>query len=393
MRNAFTIAAKDLRLRFRDKSIFILGFIAPFALATIITLAFGGDALGGERTFGLVDQDKSEISRAFAEGLKSRDLEEILITKEYADVEQVRRLIDKGDLSAAFVVPSGFNAAIQSGEKSHIQVLAHPERQISGEIAGAIALGFTSRINSTSLAVSTALAGEGPPSPGRVNALVDEAALIEPPIAVVERSAASSKELKPASYFGPAMAIFFLFFIIQFGARSILIERAQGTLSRLLSTPSSPGAIILGKVMSTFVIGVASLGTLVITTSLVFGAEFGDPLAVAVLCIVTVLAVMGITGFVVTFSKTDQQADSIGGVVVMALALLGGNFIPINQAPELFRRLADFTPNGIALKTFTELIAEGGGLLSILPALASILAFGVVTGGIAVFRARRMVLA
>ena len=42
------------------------------------------------------------------------------------------------------------------------------------------------------------------------------------------------------AYFAPGMAMLFLFFIIGDGARSIVAERKQGTLPRILAAPVSP---------------------------------------------------------------------------------------------------------------------------------------------------------
>ena len=44
MKQMLLIAAKDLKLRVRDRSVFIVGIIAPAMLALIFTFAFG-DAL------------------------------------------------------------------------------------------------------------------------------------------------------------------------------------------------------------------------------------------------------------------------------------------------------------------------------------------------------------
>ena len=57
------------------------------------------------------------------------------------------------------------------------------------------------------------------------------------------------------------------------------------------------------------------------------------------------------------------------------------------------RTIALATPNGLALRGFTDLVADGGGLPSVLPYIAGILAFAVVTGTAAVMRARKLVVA
>ena len=42
-RTALLVAGKDLRQRLRDRSALVIAFVAPFVLASIIGLAFGGD--------------------------------------------------------------------------------------------------------------------------------------------------------------------------------------------------------------------------------------------------------------------------------------------------------------------------------------------------------------
>ena len=93
------------------------------------------------------------------------------------------------------------------------------------------------------------------------------------------------------------MAIFFLFFTVSFGARSILAERRQGTLRRLLATAAPPGGVLAGKALAAFTLGTASVLVMWLATTLVF-----------------------------------------------TLALLGGNFVYLAQLPELLQRLALLPP-------------------------------------------------
>ncbi|MGR6998238.1 ABC transporter permease [Yinghuangia aomiensis] len=51
----------------------------------------------------------------------------------------------------------------------------------------------------------------------------------------------------------PGMGIFFVFFMVGFGARSYFAEQQQGTLDRIAAAPIARGAILLGKSLSTFV--------------------------------------------------------------------------------------------------------------------------------------------
>ena len=62
MSAATQIATKDLRLRVRDRSFFILGVIAPLSLAVILNFVFGDTFTDSsfDLEYGLVDQDQSE---------------------------------------------------------------------------------------------------------------------------------------------------------------------------------------------------------------------------------------------------------------------------------------------------------------------------------------------
>jgi ABC-2 type transport system permease protein len=98
-----------------------------------------------------------------------------------------------------------------------------------------------------------------------------------------------------------------------------------------------------------------------------------------------------VTLFVASFARTDQQAETYTLVVTFAFALLGGNFVgPF--APELLRTLSLATPNGWALRAFTDLGADAASLSSILLTLGVLVAVGVVFGWIGVHRSIRAVI-
>ena len=61
--------------------------------------------------------------------------------------------------------------------------------------------------------------------------------------------------LKPISYFSPAMAIFFLLFLIGYAARSFFVERGEGMIERIRAAPIRPRQIMAGKALSAFVSG------------------------------------------------------------------------------------------------------------------------------------------
>ena len=384
---ALALAAKDLRQRIRDRSFIVMGLVAPLMLAVIISAALGGAVNSFHATFSLYDGDHGPLAAAF---------DQVLASPQLARVASVRRVrsateavaLTRRTVDAAYILPPGFSAAVVSGGRATLQVVRSRSALLGGEIAVEIARGFSARVEATQLAVRTALAAGA--RPADIAALAARAAATPSPISLAD-AAAGGRTLKPASYFGPAMAIFFLFFTVGVGARSLLAERRQGTLARLRASPISPRAVLAGKAIASFTVGLVSMLTLIVASSALLGAQWGQPLAVLGLVVAAVLAAMGITALVISLADTEEQASGYASAVAVVLALLGGNFIPIAQAPAVLRRLTLLTPNGWALRGFSDLGTGGHGLSVVVPSLVALLAFAAATGTLAVARAGRMV--
>lgn len=385
MRNALLLAAKDLKLRLRDRSAIAFAFLAPLGLATIITFAFGGDE-GFHTVFAIVDEDRGEISKAFIEGIEE-GLGDALEIKRPRSESEAREMVDDQDALSAIVIPKGFTQNIQSGTPTRMKVFKNAEARISSAIAEGIAESFAKEIDSGRLAVATAATA----AQRRVDvqALAREAAKDRIPIKITDGKVGATAA-NSASYFGPAMAIFFLSFTVQFGALGILAERNEGTLNRLLASPTGIGMVVLGKSLGAFALGMISLTVMAVVTTVTLGANWGPPLGVAALGALTIIAFMGISAIGATVTRTEEGAQGFVGAVMALFALLGGNFIRITDAPVLMQKLSLATPNGWAIRGFVDL-STGGGLPSIRGPLVALTAISAVAILIAGIRGRKQI--
>jgi ABC-2 type transport system permease protein len=210
------------------------------------------------------------------------------------------------------------------------------------------------------------------------------------PIQAVERPI-GAHELKVISYYSPGMAIFFLLFTISYTARSFFVDRSQGLIERMRAAPVRPVEILLGKAISVFVYGVVSLATIGVVTTAAFGADWGAPLPAALLGLVLVFSVICLTALVIGLARTQRQAEGFASIIVFGLALLGGDFFFISSAPSTIKHLALLTPNGWAIRGFTDLATIGGGFGTIVEPVVAILVFSAVVGAVALSLARRAV--
>ena len=358
------VAGKDLRQRLRDRSALVIAFVAPFVLASIIGLAFGGDD-AFKATYAVADADRGPVAAGFTDGVLASPGLRDLVTVRQVDPGEARALVDRGDADAAFLLPAGFSASVQRGGAATITVVESGENPIAGQVARSLAEAYAAELAATSWPSGPP---STPPASPRQRPRPDGWGSGRPPAGCPcgwPRARSGGRTIEAANYFGPSMAIFFLFFTVSFGARSILAERRQGTMRRLLASAASPGGVLAGKALAAFVLGTASVLVMWLATTLVFGADWGDPVAVVALTVSSVLSAIGVTALVITLARTDEQAEGYSSLVVFTLALLGGNFVYLAQLPELLQRVSLLTPNGWALRGFVDLVADGGGLATV----------------------------
>jgi linearmycin/streptolysin S transport system permease protein len=390
MRAAVLISLKDLKARLRDRSALLFAIVVPLGLAFIFNAIFSGIS-GKAISLGVVNADRGVFAQQFiSQVLGPAGRSGLIAVHPEATVAGARALTAKGTLNAVIVIPAGFSAAVQADRPAAMQVIGNADSPISAEIARSIAERYVAGLIRVRLSVATVVHGGGgqaTPPPSRLRVLAARAAATAAPVAVADVSA-TTKELDQKSFFAAGMAVFFLFFTVSFGVTSLLEERNDGTLARLLAAPISRASILGGKLLTSFLLGVISMAVLVAATSVLFGASWGNPAGVAVLVVAAVLAAMGIMALIATFAKDAEQANMWQTVVAVVLGLLGGTFFSVSQAPGILARLTFVAPQAWFLRGLGDL---RGGNLSVVwvPALA-MLAFAVVAGGVALTRLRRM---
>jgi ABC-2 type transport system permease protein len=385
-RAAVAIAAKDLRRRIRDRTAILVGVVLPFALAGIFSLTLG-DAESGTftATFAIADEDGGELPEAFAETLRGLDF----VTLEPADdAGEAERMAESGEVDAAFVFPEGFSEGASAARGGTITIVTHPGDDVAGLVAGSVAGSFASRIDAVAVSVAVALpAGEHDPD---ATTRVVAAARDAPPVSEVVADDAASHQIGATTFFAIGMAVFFLFFTVEFGVRGLLEERAEGTLARLLVSPIPPSAVLLGKALASFAVGIVSTTLLVVASTLLLDAIWGEPLGVALLVLAGVATAVAVTALVTTLASTPAQAGSYASIVAVVGGLLGGTFFPISQAPGILASLRFLSPQGWLMEGF-QTLASGSNTAAAIPALAGTLVIGGACGAVAWMRASRIV--
>lgn len=388
MRAASRIAAKDLKLRIRDRSAIIIGIIAPLALAFIFDLVFAGAFdQQFDLQYGLVDLDGSEISQGLGDVLEGAQAEGILTLHAYDSADAATQAIDEGDIDAFILMEEGFGQSVLANADASISVVGSVDAPTSTQIAGSFASRYATSVEAIRLGFITA-AASGAPIPS--DEVAPELLSTVSAHSLTDLTAAT-RQLDATTFFAAGMAVFFLFFTVQFGVLGLLEEEREGTLARLQAAPISRASIVLGKALLSVALGLISMAVLVVATQLLIGATWGAPLGVAVLVVAGVLASVGIMGLVASVAKTAEGAGNLGAIIAVVLGMLGGVFFQLGTGDDFLSRLTYITPHAWFMEGLANL-ADGAPWTAALPAAGAIMVFAVVTGAIAwVFLRRRFV--
>jgi ABC-2 type transport system permease protein len=392
MRAALLIAAKDLRQKLRDRSALLVSIVAPFALAALFASVLGGLQQDFHARWALVDLDEGEVATGLAAGpLRGMQEAGVLTLERLDSVEAARAAVEEGSVETAIVIPAGFSAAALVGSPTEVELIVDPDASISGQVAASVLDGFAQQVNAVQLTVATSISAAGGfPDPETTAAMVARARSMADPVTIAD-VAAEDRQAPMSTYYAAAMAIVFVFFSAQFGLVSLHAERRDGTLARLLASPLHWWSIVAGKTIVSLVMALVSLSVIVLGTSLLLGARWGDPLVVAALIVAAAVAATGIALLAVAFTRSEEQAGSAIAVVTMTLAILGGAFFPANQGPELMSRLSLVTPHHWFLEGVNS-AASGSDPALLAGPVGVLLAIGLVTGALGFVRARRLVL-
>lgn len=116
IQHAWALAAKDLRMYFRDRMGLVSSLLVPIALVTvfgwIMAYAFGGGTGMPKVKVWIVDEDKSERSQQFEKTLRASSMLECLPREGEGPIsrDELKQMVIDGDAHHGLVIPDGFGA-------------------------------------------------------------------------------------------------------------------------------------------------------------------------------------------------------------------------------------------------------------------------------------------
>lgn len=407
MSKILNIAWKELFVTYTDRNLLLIMIVTPLALSTIIGLAFSGfigsagsDIPIRDIPVALVNLDvpvegsgqpihlgETFVSLFIPSGDNAADADNPLLSLTEAalltDAAEARAGVDAGTYNAAIIIPPDFSRSLTPTTDdldlrvSPVEVYTSRAAPVSASIIRSVTENIVNQFVTGGVTIAAALgalierAQQDPVfgiqfAAGASRWSPDFAAAFNSasqPITIDQRTVSGEvASFNPLVAFGAAQALFFMIFTAVQGANSVLYERRDGTLQRMIVSPTSRLTILLGKLLgalATCIVQVALLFFFLNLVSIVLSGSFqiiwGDHLGLVALVIVAgALAACGIGAVVTAIARTPEQVNIIGGLLAMFFGLFSGAFFDLRALGSL-AALGRATPNFWAVDAFTQL--------------------------------------
>lgn len=375
---ALQLLLKDLRLYFRDRTGVVLGFLLPIGLVTVfgyvMQVAFGGGSSMPKAELWVADEDHSDASQRLLDELRRADTLAVRpkVGNEVPPTTALQQKLHDGDAHHLLIIGKGFGEALSRTQKPPLQMLRDPGRQMEDY---AVQIGLMQaflavtkgKLWPVTLGDSMRKLGMSETFTKRITGLGQGMQSLISTFADGVDQEARDPEAKPASsnfdmksfFTGmvpmtttdvlpperpkqlsyqvaqsvAGMTVMMLMFGLMACSTTLLQERDQGTLRRLLVTRMPRAAIPLGKFLFCLTVGLLQMVVLFAYGNLLFDVHcFRDPITLLMLTLAWAACATSFGMLIAVWARTPKQAEGLSTLLILVMAALGGCWFPIQIA-------------------------------------------------------------
>jgi ABC-2 type transport system permease protein len=289
--------------------------------------------------------------------------------------DDIRSLVQKGDIEGGIIVPSNFTASIVAGQQGTLIIVTDQSNpQVSATIQAALSVVFDQmgtafalqKLNQTSLAVVKPFSVQ---TVGVVSGTPSYFDFIAPGI----------------------MAMTVMMSVMTGLPVAISQEKEVGTLDGMMVAPINRLSIILGKTLGQTARGLLQGVVILILAAFLFHVAIqGSILLVFALLLLGVFSFVGLGIVITSFAKDQETAQMMMMTLMFPMMFLSGVFFPIQQMPWYMQDISKVLPLTYASQALRKVMVLGAGIPDITTELTVMIVFGAIMTAIAVPVFRRM---
>ncbi len=354
--NALTLAATSLRRYLRDRTALFFVVVLPILVVVIVgTTARGFD----EFSVGVVVAGNGPRTDELVRALDGSDA--IAVTR-VSTVDKAATAVRRSELSAAVVIPASYDDDLTANRDVAVGLVGDPTSTAFLAAQTAVA-SVVAQQGGTIQAARFVTAQVGGDLDDNV-ALADRTAASVDPVMVRTTSIDATQNILPEgfSYSAPTMLVLFVFINSLAGGAAIIENRRLRMYERVSAAPVTRREIIAGETLAYLGIALLQSAIIVGIGGLLFGVDWGDPVAAAALVFVWALVGTGAGVLSGTLFRTPEQASSIGPPIGIAAGMLGGCMWPLEIVPPVMRTVGHALPHAWAVDGWVVLLSRGGSI-------------------------------
>jgi len=361
------LTIKDLKLFFADKRALLLTFAIPIALITLFALAYGSMGGGKESNqtkITIADEDKTNESKSVIQQIDL--LKGFRVVQTTTDSAEL--LVKKGDEAAILIFHKGFGDSLNAGCKPPIEFKYDAAKDAEVAILlGALEGNLIGMIGTKSMEKNAIkqFDTENPTMDSITRKTIHdqisknfssdeskkqtESFIKKTPLIAEEENSPNLIQAVAGT------AIMMLLFSVTGMGASLLDEKQEGTLKKLMYSPLHANSILFGKMISTNIVSVFQLMVMFVFAQLAFGLEITKHIPSLLLMIMaTSYACSSLGVFIASFAKTRQQVQGMSTLIILVMSGIGGSMIPIFFMPIFMQKLAIISINYWSIQGFFD---------------------------------------
>ncbi len=348
IKNSWVIMIKEFRQIIRKKA-----FMIPMFMFPIVMIIFFGYGMGGtikNADILVINDDTGTASSSIVQEIGSfipnygdPRMFSVTYTKDMSQSEAERK-IDAGMYKAILIIPSDYSDRVAKNENVTLTLLTDSSDTTSSGIIINFMRQLISKTGNISLDIPNIYG-----------------------------------KLQYIDFLTPAVIALTVFFgTIQTMGYAIAGERQDGTLVRIMMTPVSRGAIILGKTLHQLVLQLARAVVLIIGAIVLLGVTMnGSWLLVALVLVIFTFGAVGLGMAISAISEDMISFQAISMLIAFPSMFATGVFYPLGSAPDWMRWIAYMVPLTYANDAMRTIMIKGQGIGFIANDLIILIFFGI----------------
>lgn len=363
--NILAVAYKEAMALRHDKAFLAVAFVQPIMMMTLF-----GTALSNKPEnvpWAVLDRSGTTVARRLVDEIQASG--RFLVPYRITSYDEGRALLRGGDAVAVLVLPREL-----ARDRAHGGGRAQLLLDGADPLSAARVAGYVTQIAAT-VGTGAELVRTRPPG------LAGEHGAI-----ALRQRFWFNPTLRDRNFFLSALAAMLLTNLTLSATSLALVgERENGTYEQMLSLPTTPVEIVLGKLIPYVVLCYVEVLVALIPTGLIFGYwPRGSWITLAIVTLPFILASLAIGTFISSIARNSAQSVFLAVFFIMPSFVLSGVTLPYQLMPDGVRQIGGLLPLRWYQIALRRVVERGAGLAEVwVPTAVLSLMFAVMLAAVA----------